>query len=77
MATGVDGAQAVQGEPLRPVTLRWFLKRSLVGIAILVVAMGALAWLTYASIDPDLDRDPTTPANAITDVPPAAKAVDL
>lgn len=47
----------VHGVPLRTVTLGWFLKRSLIGIAILMVAMGGLAWLTYASIEPDIDGD--------------------
>lgn len=52
-------AQDVQGVPVhppaRPVSLGWFVRRSLIGIAILLVAMGALAWLTYASIDASLD----------------------
>jgi hypothetical protein len=26
------------------------------GIVILIVAMGGVAWLMYASIDPDIDR---------------------
>lgn len=61
MAISGGDAQAVQGAAVhpavRPVTWTWFLKRSLLGIAILLVAMGGLAWLTYASIDPDLDGD--------------------
>lgn len=57
MVPGVNSASTVQGEVLRPITLKWVLKRSLAGIVILFVAMGALAWLTYASIDPDLDGD--------------------
>lgn len=57
MAVGVEDAPSVQGSFVRPVTLGWFLKRSLIGIAILLIAMGGLAWLTYASIDPDLDSD--------------------
>jgi hypothetical protein len=57
MAISGNDAHSVQGAPLRPVTLAWVLKRSLVGIAILLVAMGGLAWLTYASIDPALDSD--------------------
>lgn len=78
MATGVDGAHVVQGETLRPMTFRWVLKRSLVGIVILVVAMGALAWLTYASIDPDLDGDATPKAaSAQSETPPRTTAIDL
>jgi hypothetical protein len=57
MAIRVEDAPAVQSVFVRPVTLGWFLKRSLIGIAILMVAMGGLAWLTYASIDPDIDGD--------------------
>ncbi len=66
MATGVEDAQTVQGALARPVTVGWFLKRSLLAVVILVVSMGGLAWLTYASIDPDAD---------IGAVPKAAKAV--
>lgn len=70
MAIGVNDAPAVQGPLVRTVTLGWFLKRSLIGIAILLVAMGGLAWLTYASIDPDTDGD-TTPqaAKVLQDAP--------
>ena len=61
MAIGGGDAPAVQDAPVhpmtRPVTLGWFLKRSLAGIVILLVAMGGLAWLTYASIDQDLDAE--------------------
>jgi hypothetical protein len=57
MSIGVKDAPLVQGVPVRQVTLGWFFKRSLIGIAILLVAMGGLAWLTYASIDPNLDID--------------------
>ena len=38
-----------------PITLGWVLKRSAIGIAILTIAISAMAWLTYASIDPQLD----------------------
>ncbi len=52
-----------------PITLGWVLKRSAIGIAILTVAISAMAWLTYASIDPQLDAqtiegEATTPATA-------------
>lgn len=57
MAIGVEDAPTVQGTFARPVTLGWFLKRSLIGLAILMIAMGGLAWLTYASIDPVADED--------------------
>lgn len=38
-----------------PITLGWVLKRSALAVVILTVAISALAWLTYASIDPQLD----------------------
>lgn len=41
------------GAYTRPVTLGWALRRAALGVVILAVAMGAVAWLTYASIDPD------------------------
>jgi hypothetical protein len=65
MAIITEGADAAPDASLRPVTLGWALKRALLGIAILVLAMGSVAWLTYASIDPDLERG---------DEPSAAKA---
>ncbi|AHB50380.1 hypothetical protein W911_15435 [Hyphomicrobium nitrativorans NL23] len=76
MAIGADDAQPVQHDSLPPVTLGWFLKRTLVGIAILMVAMGSLAWLTYASIDPDLDASPAT-ANMPLDAPARLIPIDL
>lgn len=35
--------------------LVWALKRALLGTVILVVALGSLAWLTHAAIDPSLE----------------------
>ena len=32
-------------------TLRWVLKRVALGVIILMVAFGSIAWLTYASIE--------------------------
>lgn len=60
MAIGIEDATAVQPQLARRVTLGWFLKRSLIGIAILMFAMGGLAWLTYASIDPDAEGQVST-----------------
>lgn len=78
MAIGVEDAPPVQGPFVRPVTLSWFLKRSLIGIAILLFAMGGLAWLTYASIDPDLDGDVTPQsAKAVRAAPTPSGPVDL
>lgn len=78
MAIGVEDAPSVQAALVRPVTFGWFLKRSLIGIAILMVAMGGLAWLTYASIDPDADGD-VTPKSAKTlrETPVRSSAVNL
>lgn len=73
MAIGAEDAQPVQHDSLPPVTLGWFLKRTIVGIAILIVAMGGLAWLTYASIDPDQEAAATAPA----DVPARLIPIDL
>ncbi|WP_072397058.1 hypothetical protein [Hyphomicrobium sp. CS1GBMeth3] len=78
MAIGLEDASSVQGQLVRPVTVGWFLKRSLIGIAILLVAMGGLAWLTYASIDPTAD-DPFVPqaAEAVREAPARVIAIDL
>ena len=43
---------------IRLPTVAWAVRRALLGIAILVVAMGGAAILLYASIDPDLDGEP-------------------
>jgi hypothetical protein len=78
MAIGLEDASAVQGQLVRRVTLGWFLKRSLIGIAILLVAMGGLAWLTYASIDPDGDGDlAPKAANATREVPARTSPIEL
>lgn len=58
--------------PQRPVTLAWALKRALLGIVIITVAMGGVAWLTYASTEPD--GDITGPAKSAK-VPRAAPTV--
>ena len=34
------------------ITVLWFLKRLVLGIVILVVSLGGLAWLTHAAIEP-------------------------
>lgn len=64
MAISAEDAQPVQHDALPPVTLGWFLKRTVIGIAILMVAMGGLAWLTHASIDPEQEASMTSPAEA-------------
>ena len=78
MAARMEEAPSVQAALVRPVTLGWFLKRSLIGIAILMVAMGGLAWLTYNSIDPDTDGDlAPKAANVMRDAPVHSTSLDL
>lgn len=48
-------ADALPNASISPITFAWFVKRTALGIAILTVAISAMAWLTYASIDPQLD----------------------
>lgn len=69
----------MQASAVRPITLGWFLKRSIIGIAILLVAMGGLAWLTYASIDPDVDGEasPATAQSQSHDKPVRLVPIDL
>lgn len=77
MPTSVEDASPVQVSAVRPVTLGWVLKRSIIGIAILLVAMGGLAWLTYASIDPDLDGEPSPATAQSHDKPVRLVPIDL
>lgn len=66
MTSVTERASVAPRLPLRPVTLGWALKRAVLGLAILAVAMGSVAWLTYASIDPDLDVERVdTPARPV------------
>jgi hypothetical protein len=44
-------------------TWGWALKRLALGIAILTLAVSALAWLTYASIDPEVESGASAPAD--------------
>lgn len=77
MAIGVEEAPPAQGPFVRPVTLGWFLKRMLVGVAILLIAMGGLAWLTYASIDPDADSDAAPRSARAAPEAPAARLAPI
>lgn len=43
--------QALNPQARNLMTLRWVLKRVALGVIILVVAFGSIAWLTYASIE--------------------------
>ena len=51
----VEGADVAA---LRAPTLGWALRRTLLALIILVVAIGGAACLLYASIDPDEDAVP-------------------
>ena len=48
------GGETVSKAP-RLLDARWALRRALLGILILTVGIGAMAWLTHASIDPTLE----------------------
>lgn len=40
-------------------TARWFLKRAIIGLIVLTMAVGCFAWLTYTSLQAaDADRAP-------------------
>ena len=74
MSISADRASAaVVVQPPRPMTFGWVMKRALLGIAILFVSMGSVAWLTYASIDPNLDNNPSEAAKAA----PTVKATEV
>lgn len=42
-------------ETPRLLDAKWALRRALLGLAILTVGIGSMAWLTHASIDPALE----------------------
>ena len=44
--------EASKPKPRSQITVLWFLKRLVLGIVILVVSLGGLAWLTHTSIEP-------------------------
>lgn len=63
------GDPSVAEVVVRPVTLAWFLRRAVMAIVILCVAISSVAWLMHASID--------TSAEAVTatrDVAPAKQS---
>lgn len=41
--------------------LKWALGRAVLGLLILAVGIGGLAWLTHASIDPNLEQTVAAP----------------
>lgn len=46
-----DAEQEIAAPIQSRFTAAWFLKRLLLGVLILVVSLGGLAWLTHAAID--------------------------
>ncbi len=55
LANTTPGARAAQGSSTDYLTIGWALKRALIGICILAVSVGGIAWLLHATIDPNLD----------------------
>ncbi len=54
-STGAGGAATTP----RLLDAKWALRRSLLGLAILTIGIGSMAWLTHASIDPSLETTST------------------
>ena len=53
------GSNAVATPP-RLLDAKWAIRRALLGFLILTVGVGSMAWLTHASIDPDLETSSIT-----------------
>ncbi len=51
--------EVLPGTALHPVSWSWALRRAALGILILASAVGLVAWLTYASIEPTVDGAPS------------------
>lgn len=64
MPNTVHGAHGAA--TLRPLTWRSAVKRAALGLLIIAVSMGSVAWLTYASIEPDTGPAAKAPAPADT-----------
>ncbi|MDX2258348.1 MAG: hypothetical protein NW205_05460 [Hyphomicrobiaceae bacterium] len=54
-AGGEPGTSASEVKPVATVTAGWFVRRALVGIAMLTVFVSSFAWLLHAAIDPELE----------------------
>jgi hypothetical protein len=48
--------------PLNPMSFGWVMKRIALGVCILVLAVGSVAWLTYASIEQSDAQSPLSEA---------------
>jgi len=61
MSTTTTTPASVEGTTvvLRPPTLQWALKRTLLGLVILFVTVATAATLLHASIDPDEENQPS------------------
>ncbi|MBA4130732.1 MAG: hypothetical protein C0519_04840 [Hyphomicrobium sp.] len=53
------GASAAASPP-RLLDAKWALRRALLGLLILTIGVGSMAWLTHASIDPRLETSSIT-----------------
>ena len=53
MTSSSTGAESRDVRGTTVVNLAWALKRALIGMLILVVAVGGAAWLLYATIEPE------------------------
>jgi len=64
MSTTTTTPASVEGTAvvLRPPTLQWALKRTLLGLVILFVTVATAATLLHASIDPDEEGQPSVSA---------------
>lgn len=57
MSMGIAPETAIGDQSAsRSFGLLWAVKRAVLGIVILVVSIGSLAWLTHAAIDPTLEE---------------------
>lgn len=54
-------AAGLPQDTLNPVSFGWFIKKAALALAILFVAISCMAWLTHASIDPELDAQSAAP----------------
>lgn len=51
-ATTDPASPAASGPPAAPSLVAWAVRRALLGMLILTIAVGGAAWLLHASIDP-------------------------
>ena len=48
-----QSSHGVAPQALSPMTLGWVMKRLFLGVVILAVAFGSIAWLTYTALESD------------------------